>query len=557
MGRISDPVREAGSSLATVFGNPGLRRVNLAFAGSAIGDWAYATAIVVWVYGVGGVTAVGVWATLRLILMAVVTPFASTFVDRLPRKTVMIASDLTRATLVLVVAGLIATDAPEITVYVIATLGSLAGSPFRPALAALLPQLVGRPEELTAANGTASTLESLAFFVGPAIGGLLLGITSVQVVVLLNALTFLWSAALVSRITVPVQSVATPAVDATDDGTAAPEESFLAESMAGFGEIWRRADLRLVTLIYCTQTVVAGASIVFGVAIAVQMTSFGAHAVGYLDSILGIGAILGGLVAIARASSRRLASDFGIGVLFWALPLLLIAVWPQTLAAFTAMFVIGVANPVVDVNASTIIQRLAPDEVLGRVFGALETGLMASMGLGSVLMPLLIHAMGLRWALATLAFMMAVVVLPAMFYLRRLDATLREPEGLALLRRVSLFAPVEAKSLELIAQQLIRLEVGVGEQIIHEGEEGDRFYIVESGQMAATFRGELLSVLSAGDPFGEIALLRDVPRTATVTAQEATVLLALERADFLAAVTGNSEVSNRVDDLIARRIPTY
>ena len=557
MGRISDPVREAGSSLATVFGNPGLRRVNLAFAGSAIGDWAYATAIVVWVYGVGGVTAVGVWATLRLILMAVVTPFASTFVDRLPRKTVMIASDLTRATLVLVVAGLIATDAPEITVYVIATLGSLAGSPFRPALAALLPQLVGRPEELTAANGTASTLESLAFFVGPAIGGLLLGITSVQVVVLLNALTFLWSAALVSRITVPVQSVATPAVDATDDGTAAPEESFLAESMAGFGEIWRRADLRLVTLIYCTQTVVAGASIVFGVAIAVQMTSFGAHAVGYLDSILGIGAILGGLVAIARASSRRLASDFGIGVLFWALPLLLIAVWPQTLAAFTAMFVIGVANPVVDVNASTIIQRLAPDEVLGRVFGALETGLMASMGLGSVLMPLLIHAMGLRWALATLAFMMAVVVLPAMFYLRRLDATLREPEGLALLRRVSLFAPVEAKSLELIAQQLIRLEVGVGEQIIHEGEEGDRFYIVESGQMAATFRGELLSVLSAGDPFGEIALLRDVPRTATVTAQEATVLLALERADFLAAVTGNSEVSNRVDDLVARRIPTY
>jgi len=557
MGRISDPVREAGSSLATVFGNPGLRRVNLAFAGSAIGDWAYATAIVVWVYGVGGVTAVGVWATLRLILMAVVTPFASTFVDRLPRKTVMIASDLTRATLVLVVAGLIATDAPEITVYVIATLGSLAGSPFRPALAALLPQLVGRPEELTAANGTASTLESLAFFVGPAIGGLLLGITSVQVVVLLNALTFLWSAALVSRITVPVQSVATPAVDATDDGTAAPEESFLAESMAGFGEIWRRADLRLVTLIYCTQTVVAGASIVFGVAIAVQMTSFGAHAVGYLDSILGIGAILGGLVAIARASSRRLASDFGIGVLFWALPLLLIAVWPQTLAAFTAMFVIGVANPVVDVNASTIIQRLAPDEVLGRVFGALETGLMASMGLGSVLMPLLIHAMGLRWALATLAFMIAVVVLPAMLYLRRLDATLREPEGLALLRRVSLFAPVEAKSLELIAQQLIRLEVGVGEQIIHEGEEGDRFYIVESGQMAATFRGELLSVLSAGDPFGEIALLRDVPRTATVTAQEATVLLALERADFLAAVTGNSEVSNRVDDLVARRIPTY
>jgi MFS family permease len=554
MGRVGDPVREARASLGTVFGNPGLRRLNLAFAGSAIGDWAYATAIVVWAYDVGGVTAVGVWGTVRLLIAAVLTPFAATLVDRFRRKSVMVTSDLLRGTLVLVVAAMIAVHAPPIIVFVVATLPALAGAPFRPALAALLPSLVEQPDELTAANGTISTFESLAFFVGPAIGGLMLGFTTVPVVAMFDVLTFVWSALLVSRIRVPDKSAVPVDEAATADGEGS---GFLAEAMAGFGEIWRRRDLRLVTGIYCAQTVVAGASIVFGVAVAVQMTPFGAHGVGYLDSVLGIGAILGGLLAIARASRHRLASDFGVGVIFWALPLLLIAVWPHAVAAFAAMLVIGVANPVVDVNASTIIQRLAPDEVLGRVFGALEAGLIAAMAVGSVLMPLLIHVLGLRWSLAALAGLMVAVVAPSAVALRRLDQTLRDPEGLVLLRRVPLFAPLEPKSLELIAQRLIRIEVEAGGLVIREGDEGDRFYLVQAGSLVATFRGEQLSALESGDPFGEIALLRDVPRTATVTAREPSVLFALERADFLDAVTGDSEVSNRADDLIARRLPTY
>ncbi len=572
MGRISDPIRETGQSLSTVFGNPGLRRVNLAFAGSAIGDWAYATAIVVWAYGVGGVTAVGIWGTVRLLLMAVVTPFASTLVDRFPRKTVMIAADLTRAVLVFGGAALIWLDAPVLTVFVIATLAALAGTPFRPAVAALLPKLVNEPVELTAANGTLSTLESLAFFLGPAIGGVLLGITEVPVVVVFNGVTFLWSAFLVSRVrTTGYLSTdhadnansadATDGADAAESGRGDAHEagpvSFLSESTAGFRTIWRNRDLRLVSLVYCAQTIVAGASIVFTVAIAVEATSFGADGVGYLNSLLGVGGLLGGFLAIARASSQRLASDFGVGVLFWALPLLLIAVWPQAWAAFAAMFVIGVANPVVDVNASTILQRLAPDEVLGRVFGALETALIGAMGLGSVAMPLLITTMGLHRSLAVLGLVIVALVLPSMLRLRRLDARLREPEGLALLRQLPLFAPLELKSLELVARRLERLEVPAGEVIIREGEEGDRFYIVESGRATASYRGETLSSMGRGDPFGEIALLRGVPRTATVIADEPTVLFALERGEFLDAVTGNSEVNNRADDLIAHRIPTY
>ncbi len=326
--------------------------------------------------------------------------------------------------------------------------------------------------------------------------------------------------------------------------------------MAGFRAIWAHRDLRAVVGIYCAQTIIAGASLVFVVSIAVDLVDLGPQGVGYLDAVLGVGALIGGLLAIALASRQKLATDFGYGVLLWALPLLLVAVWPELLAAFAAMFLIGVANPVVDVNAITITQRLTPDAVMGRVFGAMETALIATMALGALLMPSLIALFGLRWALAVIALLVAALVIPGFRRLRGLDATLREPSGVDLLLGVPLFTPLSRPAIERLAQQLVRVEASAGDVVIREGDEGDRFYIVESGRVEATHNGSSLSYAGPGEPFGEIALLRDVPRTATVTAVEDTVLRALERGDFLAVVTGSDDARNRADDLVARRIPT-
>jgi len=158
---------------------------------------------------------------------------------------------------------------------------------------------------------------------------------------------------------------------------------------------------------------------------------------------------------------------------------------------------------------------------------------------------------------AILALLVTASVLPAFGRFRQMDRALGEPESLVLLRGVPLFAPLDAKSLESIAGKLVRIELPAGQSVIREGEEGDRFYVIESGALTATFQGDLLSQMGPGDPFGEIALLRDVPRTATVTADEDSVLLALERQDFLDAISDNSDASMRADDLISRRIPTY
>lgn len=586
MSVIGGAVRETGASLATVVRNRDLRRVNAALAGSLTGDWAYATAVTVWAYHAGGAAAVGIFGTVRLAFLAAATPFAAGLGDRFPRKRVMVAADAVRAVLVLGAAALLAwRDGSEPAVYVLAVLASVAGAPFRPAQMALLPAIVETPDELTAANGVASTLESLAFFVGPALAGLLLAVSDVSTVFVLNALTFMWSAALVlgvrgsgapagrPRSRVPVGASPTDAADhepteqaATGpgyDGEVGPVDlrppspsGFLAESAAGFREIWRHPTLRLVVGLYCAQTVVAGASLVFGVSIAIDLIDLGPAGVGYLDSALGVGALGGGLLAVALVPRRRLASDFGWGVVFWAVPLLLVAIWPSVLTAFLAMAVIGVANPVVDVDASTILQRIVPDAVLSRVFGALESALITTMALGSLLMPLLIATVGLRWGLSALAVPIAALALASLPVLRRMDVTIREPEGVGLLRSVTLFQPLARPLLENLAHQLQPMRAATGDVVVSAGEVGDRFYVIESGLLEARHDDRLLSRMGPGDCFGEIALLHDVPRTATVVATEDAVLQTLGRDEFLAAVTRNGDVHTRAEALATRRLRT-
>ena len=209
---------------------------------------------------------------------------------------------------------------------------------------------------------------------------------------------------------------------------------FLREAAVGFKTILADRSLRLLVGLYCAQTVVAGASLVFLVAIALDLLDLGNAGVGYLDSVMGIGAFVGGFVALLLAQRGRLALDFGIGVIFWAAPLLFIVISPTLAAAAACMLLIGLANSLVDVNAYTILQRVVPDEVMGRVFGAMESAIIGAMALGALLMPLLIATIGLRAGLAVIGISVSVATIFGLPGLRRIDATVLAPPGLDLLR---------------------------------------------------------------------------------------------------------------------------
>ncbi|MGO4255221.1 MFS transporter [Marmoricola sp. RAF53] len=553
-----------GASIGSVFRNRNLRRIQLAFAGSSIGDWAYSTAVIVWAYDVGGAKTVGIWGAIRLLLMAVVSPLAAGLADRLPRKQVMIASDLIRVVLVCAATACLYAGTPPAPVFVLATLVALIGCAFRPAEAALMPSLVDGPEQLTASNGVSSTIESLAFFVGPALGALMIALTDVETVFLLNAATFGLSALLVLGVRpLPGATAADPDEPGDEPGEGPGEgpgddgkPGVLAEMLAGFSTIGRSGDLRLVAFIIAAQTLIAGASLVFTVILAVEVFATGAEGVGYVNSLFGVGAVLGGLVAIASARRNRQASDLAFGTLLWSLPLLLVAWQPVTAVVVVTMFLLGLGNPLVDVAFYTIVQRITPDEVLGRVFGAFEGVLIGSMALGAALMPWAVDQLGFKTALAVLALVVGVPVLLLLPATRRLDSRLRPPEGLDLLRGVPLFSPLGPATLESLARQLERTTVRPGDVVLREGEDSDRFYVIESGAVEITQDGAVLRQEHAGDFFGEIGLLRDVPRTATVTATEETVLVALTRSVFLGALAGSDESRVAAEDIVSRRLAT-
>jgi MFS family permease len=581
-GVIGSFFKDTGRSLKSVFGNRNLRLLQLSFCGSLIGNWAYATAVAVWAYGVGGPKAVGIYVALRLALMSVVAPFSATFADKYSRRGVMICADLFSCVTVTAAAVCLYVGTPALPVFVFAIVSALGMSPFRAAEGAIMPSLSRSPAELTASNGTSSTLESVAFCFGPAIAALMLGVASVPAVFLFNAASFVWSIVMVARIRVPrtdaQRAVPEPAASdpAAPDPAAATEElegkhrgqaaeaepekekekeSYLTELLAGFRAIWKNKDLLLSVIEGCAQTVVSGAEGVLPVVMAVEILHSGPKGVGWLGTSLGIGAILGGIYALSRASKHKLGQDLIAGVMLWSVPLVLVTIWPSPVAAFVAVALLGFGNPLVDVNLYTIVQRITPDAVLGRVFGALEACLIGTMALGAAIAPLLLHLTGLRATCAILGLGVGAVALLGLPRMRLLDKRLEVPEGLTLLRAIPMFTPLNPVVQEALVRSLIPVEFAAGDVIMREGDESDRFYIIESGLVEVTASdGRVLRHERAGDHFGEIGLLHDVPRTATITAMEDTRLLALERREFLDAVTGQGESRRLAEDIATFRL---
>lgn len=546
-GAIRAVLTETRDSLRSVFGNPHLKRLQLAYVGSLVGDLVYATAVSVWAYTVGGTTLVGIWLAVRLAVLMVMSPIMAGLADKYPKKVLLLTADLSRA---VIVAAMTVTMLAHQTVLtlVLGALVTILGGVFRPAQMSWTPALARTPAELTASNGTSSTFESLGFFVGPALGGLLITLWNVEVALAFNVVTFLWSAALI--VGIRHSSTVVPEEDEED----APASSRLKEMSKGFSTVAANADLRRIAIMTGLQTVIAGASGVFIIVLAVDLLRTGPAGIGVIDSISGLFAVVGGLAVIGRAGRNTLAGDLVRGVTMWSLPLLFVAVWPSKVTVIVLAAFIGFANPFVDVGYYTLIQRLTPPKVLGRTLGALEAVVVAGMVAGALLTPYLLDTVKLRWTMAILALIIGIPAMLSVGWARRLDASLRTPEFADLLRGISLFQPLSQPSLERVAQAATRQTVPAGTVILREGDASDEFFIIEAGAVEVTHDGHVLRQEGPGDFFGEIGLLRDVPRTATVTATAETQLVVLEREHFLEAVRGSDESVAMVDSVVRARL---
>ena len=542
---IRDRLRDSTDAFRRIFANPAMRRLQLAWACSNIGAWMGGLALAVYAFEQDGAVAVGVLALVRTVCAGLAAPFLGTLGDRHPRVRVMVASDLVRVVGVTTMAAIVLAGGPALIIYALAIAGSVAGTAFRPAQAALVPSLARTPEELTASNVASSTTEGLGIFVGPALGGFLLAATSTEVVFLATAALFLASALLVARIDEP----------RTEAEVEEEEGSFLRETLDGFRVLVRDSRVAVLVGLFAAQTFVDGALGVLTVVLALDALDIGPSGLGVLNSAIGVGALLGAAVAAALIGRARLATDFGFGMLLWGLPLVLIALWLEPPFAVAALVLVGIGNTIVDVTGDTLLQRGVPEELLARVFAIMESLMLLTIGLGSITAPLLAEAFGVRWALALTGLLLPALTLASWRLLGRIDDAAQVPEHeLALLRTLPMFAPLDAPTLEYLAGRLSRRQVNAGDTVCRQGGQGRRVLRRRNRRGRGHRRRR-----PAQEPRRGRLLRRDraAPRRAADRdrrREDGRELYELAGEDFVAALTGNAEALRVADTVVLSRL---
>ena len=530
------------SPLATTVRNENLRRVELAW-GAAIGaEWAHFVALGIYAYQEGGAGAVGVAGLVRLLPAAVIAPFAASLGDRFRRERFLLAMALVGGVALAATAAAVAAEQRAL-VFALAAVVGLSTTLIRPALQALLPSLARTPEELIAANGATSTIESVGTLVGPVVAGVVVSLSNVGVVFACAAGALVAAAVVLTRVRVEGRIE----LSSADDGS-----GVRGAIVAGFRAIATARRPRLLVGLVAAQAFVRGCLNVLIVVVVFQVLDGSEADVGYLTAAIGAGGLAGALGAMTL-ETRRLGVAFGLALVFWGLPLVLMAPRPDFTAALVLLAVVGAANSVEDVAVFTLLQRLVPDVVLTRVLGVLWGLAMGAVALGSIAAPVVVEAVGSRAAFLAVGAILPLLTLLAYRPLVEIDRAAVPAPELELIKQVPMFAPLSIATKERVAASLVRVDVPAGEPVFRAGEVGDRFYIVDSGALDIDAPGRRVTA-SAADYFGEIALLRDVPRTATVTAAADSVLYALERDDFLAAVTGHSAAHAAGEDVVEARM---
>jgi len=361
--------------------------------------------------------------------------------------------------------------------------------------------------------------------------------------------TFLWSAALLNGIRTH---------DRVEDQTEHTEPESIPEVVtAGARAVVTDPGARIIVSLVSAQTFVSGTLLVFLPVLALDLLDWGEEGFGAVNAALGIGGIVGAVAAVTLVGVRRLSRPLAIGTLLWGAPIALAAAWDTKAGALVLFGIVGLANTIVDVSAYTMLQRAVPDRVLARVFGVLESLIYATHAIGGIVAAVLVEAFGLRAALVAVGASLPVIVVVTWPRLRRLDASADVPErALELLRGIEFLDVLPAPALEALAVRAVSVSVPAGEAVFHQGDAGDRFYVIVGGEAEVTVDGLERPSLGAGGYFGEIALLRDVPRTATITALSDLDLLAIERDDFIAAVTGHAPSVEAAGAVVGARLAT-
>jgi MFS family permease len=523
-------------------GNRALRRVVGGYALFILTEYSVWIAMLVYAYSRGGATIAGVVALAQLVPAALLAPVFAALADRRSPVVLLAGGYLVQAAGMGATAVAIAEGVP-LAAYAAAVVASTAVTATRPAQSTLIPSLAATPDQLTASNVVVSWVEAAGIAVAGSLTGVLIWLTGVAGVFGVCAALGAVAALLVFRLRVPA--------------LAAPQEHappIAAGLSASVRLAVRQPRLRLMLALLTAEAAVVGALDLLFVILAVTVLGRTQAWAGYLNSAYGVGAILAATVSVLLVG-RRLGMPILGAALLLSSALAALAAGLGLAGTVGLLTVVGAARALLDVASRSLLQRSVPAQSLGQVFGLLEGLTMAGLAVGSLLVPLLVHLGGSRLALLGVAAVLPLAAAADGRALFGLDAQAPVPVvQIALLRSIPLFAELPAPAVEGLAAALTPAEVPAGTVLIRQGEPGDAYYAIAAGQLDVLQDGRFLRRCGRGKGVGEIALLRAVPRTASVIAHTDATVYRLAREPFLTAVLGHAATQRQADSIADARL---
>jgi hypothetical protein len=543
------PLTIAAGSLLGILRNRDIRSLELAWTLGVAADWALLVVALLVAYDAGGAVLVGLVSLTRMIPATIVNVVVDTSAFARPERA-LIGANLLRAAGAAAVAVASLADA-TVLVFGAVAVASAAGALVRPTVLTLLPAVATSPAELVSANTAGALGESLGTFAGPLLAGLVIAQGGAAPAAAVAALLCVVAAGVAAAVRVPAASRIRDR-----------ERRVSLPIVSGVRELVARPPAGMVMVSFIAQTGVRGALTTFLAILAIEVLGMGDAGVGVLGAAIGLGGIAGALGALAIGADRRLAVVFAIALFLWGAPIAVIGFVPLTVVALIALGIVGVGNALLDVSGLTLLQRGTSNQARSAVFAVLEVVASASVSIGAIVASLLIAVVGIERALVLTGLSLPLIAVLGWPLVRRLDAEGVVPERQStLLRGIPLFASLPLAALERVATGMREIRFAAGERLMTQGDDGDTFIVIERGDVEVAMDGLAHHREGPGTGIGEIALLRAIPRTATVTAIDEVDAWAVDCETFLDAVTGHegsaaaahAVVESRLHD--ARRAP--
>lgn len=545
MRRLRDGPDLAVTALRTTLDDPELLRLTIAWFTVIAGKWAFLVTTLVAAYEAGGTVAVGLLGLARFLVPTLIAPFAGLPTVRWRPEAVLRTANAIRTVSIGLAAAVVALDLPIQLLFVVVAVEAGVGAFSRPLHMALLPAVARTPAQLIAANVTSSAAEGLGTFVGPALAGLLLVVSGPLWTTLAVLAIYAVGVAAIARLHVP-------AIGRSDTSARA----VLGQLSAGVRALAALPGPRFIVLGLGLQTFVRGLLTVLIVVTAIELLRVGEPGVGALNAAMGLGGLFGAVVAIALAGRERLSPAFVLSLAGWGAPIAVIGLVVHPLVALGALFAVGVSNALIDVSGFTLIQRMTPNASRISVLGLVDSVANGGVAIGGIVAPILIEVLGIRGALIASGLILPIAAVLLSPVLRGMaEGGVGGVRRVELIRGDPLFAPLSLATVEHLAGALTPVAFDDGAWIMREGEPGVDYVLIDTGTAEVSQGARVVRTLGPGSGAGEIALMREVPRTASVRAAGPVTAFSLDQADFLEAVTGHATsraaATSRVDARLA------